>query len=76
MHVEYDHENDSAYVSLVAHIADGASVRQITVGTPDGNAELTLDFDAAGRLLGIEAVGARAALPEEVLRRAPGRPPG
>ncbi|MEU3267282.1 MULTISPECIES: DUF2283 domain-containing protein [Streptomyces] len=70
MHVEYDHENDVAYVSLVAHIADGASVRQIIVETPGGNAELNLDFDAAGRLLGIEAVGARAALPAEVLRRA------
>ncbi|MFD3974640.1 DUF2283 domain-containing protein [Streptomyces cyaneofuscatus] len=74
MQVEHDHENDVAYVSLVSHIADAASVRQITVATPEGNAELHLDFDATGRLLGIEAVGARAALPAEVLRRAPGRP--
>lgn len=76
MHIAYDHETDVAYVSLVAHIADGSAARQITVETADGEAELTLDLDATGRLLGIEAVGARAALPEEVLRQAPGHRSG
>ncbi|MFE6700546.1 DUF2283 domain-containing protein [Streptomyces sp. NPDC057718] len=69
MHIEYDHENDVAYVSLVAHIADGAAVRQFTLDSP-GGADLNLDFDKAGRLLGIEVVGARAGLPEELLRQA------
>ncbi|MGW4050694.1 DUF2283 domain-containing protein [Streptomyces sp. NPDC004779] len=67
MHIEYDRENDTAYVSLVAHIADGAAVRQVTVDAPGGAADLNLDFDASGRLLGIEVIGARAALPAELL---------
>ncbi|CAM5738964.1 DUF2283 domain-containing protein [Streptomyces microflavus] len=69
MHIEYDHDNDVAYVSLVAHIADGAAGRQFTLETP-GGADLNLDFDEAGRLLGFEVIGARAGLPEEVLRQA------
>ncbi|NED07316.1 DUF2283 domain-containing protein [Streptomyces sp. SID6648] len=71
MHIEYDRENDVAYVSLVAHIADGAAVRQVTVETPGGGADLNLDFDEAGLLLGIEVVGAHAGLPEELLLPAP-----
>ncbi|MEU0159916.1 DUF2283 domain-containing protein [Streptomyces sp. NPDC006261] len=71
MHIEYDHENDLAYVALVARIADGTAVRQFTLETPSG-ADLNLDFDEAGRLLGIEVVGARAGLPEQLLRRASG----
>ncbi|GGR39643.1 DUF2283 domain-containing protein [Streptomyces roseolus] len=67
MHIEYDQENDTAYVSLVAHIADGAAVQQVTVEVPGGAADLHLDFDASGRLLGVEVVGARAALPAELL---------
>ncbi|AGK77226.1 Uncharacterized protein YuzE [Streptomyces sp. ScaeMP-e48] len=69
MHIEYDHDNDVAYVSLVAQIADGAAGRQFTLETP-GGADLNLDFDEAGRLLGFEVIGARAGLPEEVLRQA------
>ncbi|MEI5033426.1 DUF2283 domain-containing protein [Streptomyces sp. S1A(2023)] len=71
MYIEYDRENDLAYVSLVEHIADGAAVRQVTVETPGGGADLNLDFDEAGRLLGIEVVGAQAGLPEELLRPVP-----
>ncbi|MBT2425459.1 hypothetical protein AMK21_01560 [Streptomyces sp. CB00316] len=74
MHIEYDHENDLAYVSLVEHIAEGAAVRQFALETPSGS-DLNLDFDEAGRLLGIEVAGARAGLPEELLRRA-SRPDG
>ncbi|MBV7697075.1 DUF2283 domain-containing protein [Streptomyces sp. TRM70350] len=69
MHIEYDQENDTAYVCLVARIADGAAVRQVAVETPGGEADLTLDFDQSGRLLGIEVIGARAALPAELLSR-------
>ncbi|MFI1950993.1 DUF2283 domain-containing protein [Streptomyces xinghaiensis] len=69
MHIEYDQENDTAYVSLVTRIADGAAVRQVTVEAPGGKADLNLDFDASGHLLGIEVIGARAALPAELLGR-------
>ncbi|MCH0540407.1 DUF2283 domain-containing protein [Streptomyces sp. MUM 203J] len=67
MQIEYDRENDVAYVSLVPGIEDGAAVSQVTVGAPGVEAELTLDFDASGQLLGIEVLGARAALPAELL---------
>ncbi|MGI5479730.1 DUF2283 domain-containing protein [Streptomyces lavendofoliae] len=69
-HVTHDPRNDTAYVSLVAHLADGSAVRQVTVPGPGGGTELTLDFDAAGRLLGVEVVGARAGLTPETLARA------
>ncbi|MFF6877678.1 MULTISPECIES: DUF2283 domain-containing protein [Streptomyces] len=69
MHIEYDRENDTAYVSLVAHIADGAAVRQIPVDGVGADAEVFLDVDASGRLLGIEVIGAGGALPAEVLKQ-------
>ncbi|MFC9128878.1 DUF2283 domain-containing protein [Streptomyces sp. NPDC057099] len=74
MHIEYDRENDTAYVSLVAHIADGAAARQIPVAGIGADAEVFLDVDASGRLLGIEVIGAGDALPAEVLKQA--RPAG
>lgn len=70
MHIEYDRDNDTAYLSLVARTADGTAVRQLPVhGVAD--AEVTLDLDEAGRLLGIEVIGARRALPAELLDAAP-----
>ncbi|GAA2514402.1 DUF2283 domain-containing protein [Streptomyces gobitricini] len=67
MQITHDRENDTAYVSLAARVPDGAAVRQVTVAGPGGGTELTLDFDGAGRLLGIEVLGARAGLTAEVL---------
>ncbi|MZF88661.1 DUF2283 domain-containing protein [Streptomyces sp. SID5643] len=69
MHIEYDRENDTAYVSLVAHIAGGAAVRQIPVEGFGAGAEVLLDVDESGRLLGIEVIGAGGALPVEVLEQ-------
>jgi uncharacterized protein YuzE len=69
MHIEYDTENDTAYVSLVAHIAEGAAVRQIPVDGVGAEAEVFLDVDASGRLLGIEVIGASGALPAELLEQ-------
>jgi len=69
MHITYDRENDTAYVYLVAHIADGAAVRQVVVDGIGADADVILDVDAAGRLLGIEVIGARGALPAELLEQ-------
>ncbi|MFJ4720400.1 DUF2283 domain-containing protein [Streptomyces luteogriseus] len=69
MHIDHDREHDTAYVSLVAHIADGAAVRQIPVDGVGADAEVFLDVDASGRLLGIEVIGASGALPVEVLEQ-------
>ncbi|MCX3285234.1 DUF2283 domain-containing protein [Streptomyces sp. NEAU-H22] len=70
MHIDHDRESDTAYVSLVAHIADGTAVRQIPVDGLGADAEVFLDVDASGRLLGIEVIGAGGALPVEVLEQA------
>ncbi|MGW0611011.1 DUF2283 domain-containing protein [Streptomyces sp. NPDC002788] len=69
MHIEYDRENDTAYVSLVERVGDGAAVRHIPVDGVGADAEVFLDVDASGRLLGIEVIGAGGALPAEVLER-------
>ena len=69
MHITYDRENDIAYVSLVAHIAEGAAVRQVVVDGIGADADVILDVDAAGRLLGIEVIGARSALRAELLEQ-------
>ncbi|WP_406353637.1 DUF2283 domain-containing protein [Streptomyces sp. NBC_01635] len=70
MHISYDRDGDTAYVSLVARIPDGAAVRQVTVEGLAAEAEVVLDVDEAGRLLGFEVIGARAGLPAELLDRA------
>ncbi|MFF7308764.1 DUF2283 domain-containing protein [Streptomyces sp. NPDC008137] len=69
MHIDHDRENDTAYVSLVAHIPDGAAVRQIPVTGIGADAQVLLDVDASGRLLGIEVIGAEGALPAEALEQ-------
>ncbi|MCT7354120.1 DUF2283 domain-containing protein [Streptomyces sp. 15-116A] len=71
MHIEYDRENDTAYLSFVARIPDGAAVRQVAVDGVAPDAEVMLDLDAAGRMLGIEVTGARRVLPAELLDGAP-----
>ncbi|GAB2833760.1 hypothetical protein GCM10027073_72700 [Streptomyces chlorus] len=67
MHIAYDRDNDTAYVSLAARIPDGAAVRQVPVEGLAAEAEVVLDVDGAGRLLGFEVIGARAGLPAELL---------
>jgi uncharacterized protein YuzE len=66
MRVTYDAEVDSAYIYLGELAAD--VVRQYPA--PDSEAfMINLDFDAAGRLLGLEIIGASAKLPVGFLER-------
>jgi uncharacterized protein YuzE len=68
MRVTYDPAADAAYVSLVEAIGDGEAATQIhSIGTPGDRGEVALDFDADGRLLGVEVLNASAVLPAEVL---------
>lgn len=67
MHFAYDPEHDTAYVRLTAHVPPGGAVRQVPVEGPWTDAEAFLDLDADGRLLGIEVIGARRALPADLL---------
>ncbi|MGX2997188.1 DUF2283 domain-containing protein [Streptomyces sp. JNUCC 64] len=69
--VEYDASADMAYVYLVDGIAPGEAVRQVP--TEDGAA--VLDYDADGRLLGVEVSEAGRRLhPDLLTRPTPGTP--
>jgi uncharacterized protein YuzE len=68
MRVTYDAAADAAYVSLVETIGDGEAATQIhSITTPGDRGEVALDFDADGRLLGVEVLRASAVLPAAVL---------
>jgi uncharacterized protein YuzE len=68
MRVTYDASADAAYIELAGPLGDGQSASQIhSLVTPGGRGEVALDFDDAGRLLGIEVLGASAVLPASVL---------
>ncbi|AJW77892.1 DUF2283 domain-containing protein [Clavibacter michiganensis] len=68
MRVTYDAAADAAYIELTGPIAAGGVASQIhSLITPGGRGEVALDFDADGRLLGIEVLHASAVLPAAVL---------
>ena len=75
MKLEVDREADAAYVTLVDAIAPGQASRQVRVPLDFAAGEVVLDFDHAGRLLGVEVLGAGSLLPEELLQQA-SQPPG
>ena len=60
--VEADAENDLLYLSLSERALENASVKKTTrVGE-----NINLDFDAEGRLLGIEVIGASQVIGESI----------
>jgi len=71
MRVTYDAVADAAYIALAGRIGDGEVASQIhSLLTPGDRGEVALDFDADGRLLGIEVLRASAVLPAAVLAEA------
>ncbi|MBF4621367.1 DUF2283 domain-containing protein [Clavibacter sp. VKM Ac-2542] len=68
MRVTYDPAADAAYVELAGPLGDGEAATTIhSIATPGDRGEVALDFDAGGRLLGIEVLRASAVLPAAVL---------
>lgn len=69
MRITHDSESDDAYVSLVGRdLRDGEAVTQSDIiATPSGEGSVILDFDADGRLLGIEVLSASTVLPVGLL---------
>lgn len=65
MRLTYDDEANAAYLELEA-IGEGTAVENVVVERP-GRGDIVLDFDADGRLLGVEVIGAAALLRTTVL---------
>jgi uncharacterized protein YuzE len=70
MKFSYDPQADCAYIQLVP-VARGEVHESVPVADefPELKGDVNLDLSRDGRLLGIEIVGARKFLPEELLRR-------
>lgn len=70
MRLTHDEEADAAYVYLVDEIARGEVAASRVAAIPLENASLTVDFDANGRVLGIEVLGASRVLRPETIQAA------
>lgn len=68
MRLTYDPEADAAYIYLADEIAPGGVARTYTCDPSEVGGMVNLDFDAAGRLIGIEVMDASRILPPEALR--------
>jgi uncharacterized protein YuzE len=66
MRVTFDAEDNVGYIYLVDDAAPGASGRQIVAEDGHGSA-VVLDFDDAGRLVGLELLSARRQLHPDLL---------
>ena len=64
--VTYDPKKNCAYIYL-REFDEGEDSRQYDVGGPQMSGSFTLDFDRAGRLIGLEVFSAREALPDGFL---------
>jgi uncharacterized protein YuzE len=69
MRMTFDSQADAAYLAVAPHIRAGSAVENVVVER-DGRGDIVLDFDADGRLLGVEVIGASALLSAAVLAAA------
>lgn len=67
MKITYDSEADAAYIYL-APIEPGGVAKTYACDPGEVGGTINLDFDADGRLLGIEVLDASGKLPESVLK--------
>lgn len=67
--VDFDPEANAAYITLGSReIQPGAAVSQSDfIPTPTGAGNVLLDFDADGRLIGVEVLSARELLDPALL---------
>ncbi len=70
MKITYDRSVDAVYIYLAHAIAPGAVKRTCPCDVLETGAQVNLDFDGSGKILGIEILGASARLPKEVLEEA------
>jgi uncharacterized protein YuzE len=67
MRLEYDREADAAYIQLVEEISSGGVHRTVGCDPSEVGGMINLDFDAKGRLVGIEILDASKMLSPELL---------
>ncbi|MBU0492554.1 MAG: DUF2283 domain-containing protein [Chloroflexi bacterium] len=70
MKVTYDRSVDAAYIYLVDAIAPGSVETTYSCDPLEIGGIIALDFDAEGRLVGIEVLGASKRLPSVLLDEA------
>jgi uncharacterized protein YuzE len=68
MKLSYDVSIDAAYIQLARDIGVGGVARTYPCDPLEVGGEINLDFDAEGRLVGIEIVDASKKLPPELLK--------
>ncbi len=71
MRVTYDADVDAAYIYLAAEIPAGGVARTVPVDPREIDGMINLDFDAEGRLVGIEVLDASRFLSPQLLRPDP-----
>ncbi len=68
MKISFDPQADAAYVTLGESIGAGEAVQQVSlIDTPNGETQVTIDFDSEGRILGFEILAASQGLRKETL---------
>lgn len=71
MQMTYDSEVDVAYIAVKKSILPGEATQQVSlIDTPNGESQVTMDFDSQGYLLGLEILGASLMLTSETLSMA------
>jgi uncharacterized protein YuzE len=61
MRMTYDSDANAAYLAIEDDVADGSAVENLVIER-SGRGDIVLDFDADGRLLGVEIIGATGLL--------------
>jgi len=69
MRMTFDSAADAAYLAVEPDIRGGSAMENVVVER-EGRGDIVLDFDAEGRLLGVEVIGASALLSPAVLAAA------
>jgi len=70
MRVTHDRTVDAAYIYLSSSIAPGAVKTTYACDPAEVGGQIHLDFDAQGRLVGIEVLDASRKLPPDILEGA------
>ncbi len=68
--MSFDKEVDAAYITFADSIGVGGVKKTYPCDPREVGGMINLDFDADGRLVGVEVLDASRLLPEELLRQA------